>query len=158
MDLQPRRILWPTDFSETSLQAARYARALCNRFGAQLHVLHVVPPPVNPDVNIMFAGEVPMIVSESDLSDASRRGLKRLVEKHLDNDAGVVCDVSSGNPWTAICEYAGKHEIDMIVITTHGRTGITHALIGSTAERVVQHAPCPVLTVKNKERNCLKEG
>lgn len=155
MDLQPRRILWPTDFSETSLHAARYARALCARFQAVLHVLHVVPPPINPDVNIMFAGEVPLVVSEADLSDASRRGLQRLVEKHLDNDPKIVCDVAAGNPWVAICEYAKKHEIDMIVITTHGRTGITHAIIGSTAERVVQHAPCPVLTVKQKCRDCL---
>lgn len=156
MDLQPRRILWPTDFSETSLCAARYARAMCHHFGAELHVIHVVPPPLNPDVNIMFAGEAPLLVSEGDLADASKRGLNRLIEKHLDNDAAIIRDVCFGNPWSAICDYARKHEIDMLVISTHGRTGLSHALIGSTAERIVQHAPCPVLTVKQRERDCLK--
>lgn len=155
MEMRPTRVLWPTDFSELSLHAGRYAAALCEKFGAALHIVHVIPPPVTPDVNVMFAGEVPLMVSEQDLIDAGTRGLARVVELHFNNDPKIVREVCFGNPWIAVCDYARRQEIDLIVVSTHGRAGIAHAVIGSTAERIVQHAPCPVLTVKHKDRQCL---
>jgi nucleotide-binding universal stress UspA family protein len=65
----------------------------------------------------------------------------------------VVTDVLFGNPWSVICQYAKDAQIDLLVVSTHGRTGLRHVLIGSTAERIVQHAPCPVLVVKNPEKD-----
>jgi nucleotide-binding universal stress UspA family protein len=65
----------------------------------------------------------------------------------------IVYEVLVGAPWAGICDYAKRVGIDLIVTATHGLTGLHYVLIGSTAERVVQHAPCPVLTVKNVEKD-----
>jgi universal stress protein A len=152
MEVRLKRILWPTDFSELSLLGGRYARGLCERFGADLHIIHVVPPPLSPDVSLVVPAEVPVTVSEPELVEASRAALDKLVKQHFGSYEKVVTKVFFGNPWPSICNYAKDNEIDLIVITTHGRTGLSHVLIGSTAERIVQHAPCPVLTVKHQEK------
>jgi nucleotide-binding universal stress UspA family protein len=64
-----------------------------------------------------------------------------------------VCEAFLGNPWRGVCDYAERQGIDLVVIATHGRTGLQHALIGSTAEKIVRHAPCPVLVVKAEEKD-----
>jgi len=157
MIVSPKRVLWPTDFSELSLHAGRYARGFCEVFGSELHIVHVIPPPLGPDVSVMIPAEVPMTVSEQELIEASRRGLEKLIAEHIaKTDKPVVSDAFFGTPWHAICAYARDKAIDLIVIATHGRTGLSHVLIGSTAERVVQHAPCPVLTVKHGQREFLR--
>lgn len=153
MLLKPSRILWPTDFSELSLQAAAYARAFRQAFGARLHVIHVLPPPLTPDVSVMLPAEVPAAAAEPELLEANRTGLKKLVEAQFGSAGDVEMEVFYGNSWVGICDYAKAHEIDLIVISTHGRTGLSRVLIGSTAERVVQHAPCPVLAVKQDCRH-----
>ncbi len=152
MTLAPKRILWPTDFSELSLKGGRYARAFWEKFGAELHLIHVIPPPLSPDVSVMLPAEVPISVAEPELLEASRTGLKELIQRHFQGDKGIKIDAFYGNPWMGICDYAAKHEIDLIVVATHGRTGLGHVLIGSTAERIVQRAPCPVLVVKDEQR------
>ncbi|MFO0839811.1 MAG: universal stress protein [Phycisphaerae bacterium] len=148
MPIKPQRILWPTDFSELSLLAGRYARGFRDTFGGELHIVHVITPPLNTDLTVMLPMDVPLAVSEPDLIDAGKKAINALIDAHFDADAAIVRHVLCGNPWTAICEYAQNSGIQLIVIGTHGHTGIRHALIGSTAERIVQHAPCPVLTVK----------
>jgi nucleotide-binding universal stress UspA family protein len=79
---------------------------------------------------------------------AARDQLNALVDEHLQGISPIVCDVLSGHAWPEICSYADKMDIDLIIVATHGLTGLRHALLGSTAERIVQHAACPVLTVK----------
>lgn len=153
----PNRILWPTDLSELSLRAGKYALGLCKHFSAELHMLHIIPPPLNPDVTLFLPTEVPVQISEPELRGAAQRSLRAIVDKHLENYAPVVLDVRFGNPWPTICDYANNNEIDLLVISTHGRTGLGHAIIGSTAERIVQHAPCPVLVTKAKERGLLAD-
>ncbi|MFN0136087.1 MAG: universal stress protein [Phycisphaerae bacterium] len=157
MQVKPTRILWPTDFSELSLHAGRYARAMADQFGAELHIVHVVPPPLSPDVAVMVPADAPMTMTEPKLLDASRAAIKELIIKHFDGDPKIVTHAYYGNPWPTICEYAKEKGIDLIVVSTHGRTGISHVLIGSTAERIVQHAPCAVLTVKRSGRGFLNE-
>lgn len=153
MTLNPKKILWPTDYSDLSLHAARYAQGLCKQFGATLHVIHVVPPPLGPDVALMVGPDVCAAVSEREIASAAREGIEKLLREQIDAAIPRVVHAFVGNPWSAICAYAKKNAIDLIVIGTHGRTGISHAVIGSTAERIVRHAPCPVLTVKHPEHD-----
>lgn len=149
MSLKPSRILWPTDFSQLSLEGARYARSFREAFGCELHVLHVVAPPIGPDVSLMLPAEFPLPVSDPEMITAARRSLASLVAEQFGSDSAVVCDVQMGASWSGICDYARTKQIDLIIVATHGRTGLQHVLIGSTAERIVQHAPCPVLVVKH---------
>lgn len=154
---RPKRILWPTDFSDLSLRAGRYAHGFAQLFAAEFHVLHVVAPPLNPDVAVWLPSDVPIHISEPELRSASTRAIRELIEKHFNNFAGAIAEVRFGNPWSVTCDYAKEKQIELIVIATHGRTGLGHALIGSTAERIVQHAVCPVLTVKGSEQGFLRE-
>jgi nucleotide-binding universal stress UspA family protein len=151
MTLKPQRILWPTDFSPLALVGARYARGVAEQFGAELHVIHVVPPPLTADLAAGLPAEGPVVFADPELVDACRQRLADVVREQL-GGRPVVQEVLLGSAWSAICKYASQHEIDLVVIATHGRTGIQHAVVGSTAERVVQHAPCPVLVVKSRQR------
>lgn len=157
MKISPKRILWPTDFSELSLHAGRYARGFCELAKAEMHIVHVVPPPLIPDVSVIVPAEVPIAVSEKELLEAADEALQQVVSEHFDGDARIVRASLSGSAWSEICDYAKEHEVDLIVIGTHGRTGLAHTLLGGTAERVIQHAPCPVLTVKESARDFLVE-
>jgi universal stress protein A len=120
-----REILCPTDFSETSERAIRAAHWYAERFAARLHLLHV-----------RWAGEDPVTSPVLETLAAS-----------LGPVVPVVTATESGSPAAQIVRYAERHRIDLIVVGTHGRTGVTHALLGSVAERVARLAPCPVLTV-----------
>jgi len=157
MQVSPRRILWPTDFSDLSQHAARYACGFREVFKSELHVIHVIPPPLSPDVSVMISTEVPVNVSEPEVLEASKAALEKLVGEQFGSTEGVQFDAFYGNPWPSICDYAKQHDIDLIIVATHGRTGLSHVVIGSTAERIVQHAPCPVLTVKNPQRDFVVE-
>jgi nucleotide-binding universal stress UspA family protein len=153
MVVHPRRILWPTDFSALSLHGALYARGFCEIFGAELHVIHVIPPPIPTDLAITLPIEAPVTYAGQDLEPECRERLTALVGEQFGSAGGIVLEVLFGNPWATICRYAAQQQIDLIVVGTHGRTGLPHVLIGSTAERVVQHAPCPVLVVKQPEKD-----
>jgi nucleotide-binding universal stress UspA family protein len=153
MPLKPKNLLWPTDFSALSLKAAKYAREFARAFEASLHILHVVPPPVSPDVTVIMPAPVALSVPEPEILDASMTALKRIVDEHFGGDESIRVTAQVGNPWWTICEYTRKNEIDLIIIGTHGHTGLRHMLLGSTAEQVVRHACCPVLTVKLDEND-----
>jgi len=120
------RILVATDFSQPSEVAVRAAANHARLLGARLHLLHVVWP-------------------GSDATPSPR--LEQLAEGLRGDGLTVVTAVESGLPGPEIVRYATREAIDLIVVGTHGRTGVTRALIGSVAERVIRTAPCPVLTV-----------
>lgn len=157
MEVRPKRVLWPTDFSELSLRGGRYARGFCEHFRAELHIVHVVPPPLSPDVSLVVPAEVPVVVSEPEVVEASQNALNKLIDDHFADYENIVTRVLFGNPWPSICDYARENDVDLIIVTTHGRTGLGHVLIGSTAERIVQHAPCPVLAVKHPAKDFVSE-
>jgi universal stress protein A len=157
MHVRPRRILWPTDFSELSDHAARYARGMAESYDSELHVVHVVCPPLTPDMAMALPADIPAPYIDENLLQVSQERLQKTVDTHLAGLAKVKTDAFFGNPWSAICTYARDHDINLIVVTTHGRTGLRHVLIGSTAERIVQHAPCPVLVVKHPETDFVEE-
>jgi len=137
--------------------AGRHARTMSQQFGAEMHIVHVVPPPLSPDVAVMVPADAPMTMTEPKLLDASRAAIREMITRHFDGDEKILTHAYYGNPWPTICEYAKEKQIDLIILGTHGRTGLSHVLIGSTAERIVQHAPCAVLTVKQGGRGILVE-
>jgi nucleotide-binding universal stress UspA family protein len=150
MKVQVQRILCPVDFSDSSDHAMRYASALAETFGAELTLLHVVAP-----VMAALPGETAlpdtMLANIDELVDACRERLEQIVGKLAASGLTVQHKVMNGVPFIEIIRYARDAKTDLIVMGTHGRTGLGHLLIGSVAERVVRKSPCPVLTVKHPE-------
>jgi nucleotide-binding universal stress UspA family protein len=155
MIVSPKRVLWPTDFTELSLHAGRYALGFSELSGAEMHILHVIPPTLIPDVSVIVPIDIPIAISERELVAVTNEMLERLVKTHFESDPKIIRAARTGSPWGATCKYAQENEIDLIVVATHGHTGLRHTLLGGTAERIIQHAPCPVLTVKDPEREFL---
>jgi nucleotide-binding universal stress UspA family protein len=152
MNLSPKKILWPTDFSELSHEAGQYAREYQKVFGAELHVIHVCQPVDTPGLELEASPGIGLSISQENLVEASRRRMEQFVRSQFPTDARVTCESLVGQAWPEICDYAKRVEADLIIMATHGLTGLRHVVIGSTAERVVQHAHCPVLTVKSFDR------
>jgi universal stress protein A len=146
MNLAFKTILVATDFSDASNLALEYARVLAARFGAGLRVLHVVQTPI-PLGSEMYVPEV-MTVAERAVEEAQQQLAVTLAG--LDG-ADVIGQVLVGMASRKIVEYAADHDVDLIVMGTHGRGAIAHLLMGSVAERVVRTAPCPVFTVRDTE-------
>ena len=148
MPIHVKRILCPVDFSETSDLALLYAISLARAFGAELEVLHVVAPPVTSLPGEHFLGDFVQVDMEA-LATACRERVDRLLaETPSAEKLQVTPTVVCGIPYLEIIRIAGEKATDLLVMGTHGRSGIEHLLIGSVAERVVRKAPCPVLTVK----------
>lgn len=142
-----KRIVLPTDFSENARQAGRYAVALAERFGAELHLLHVMQDlvAVAPEPGLMAPITSDAIVERT---HAAEQLLAKLPEPDWGSPASVVRATRVGPPFLEIVRYARETDADLIVLGTHGRSGLAHILMGSVAERVVRKAPCPVLTVR----------
>jgi universal stress protein A len=140
-------ILVPTDFSGTSDAALDYAYALARRLDASVQLLHVIDDPVadglSPEACIV---EGPALRTAL-LENARDRLAHRVAGE--EPRVPVQTEVIFGHGPRTICEYAADRGIDLIVMGTHGRTGVAHVLLGSVAERVVRTAPCPVLTVRH---------
>ena len=145
-----KHILVPTDFSETSRVALRYAIALADRFGACIHLLHAIQNPLDQP----WAAEI-YAASAIDFEATARRESDAELAKMLsesDRQKYCACLVTeSGPPFLTIVTYAKRESIDLIVMGTHGRGAVAHLLSGSVAENVVRKAPCPVLTVRHPE-------
>lgn len=138
-----QKILAPTDFSGQSLTGVRYAKYLQFKFGSSLILLNVIEP--TPPMGGMES--VILAQSDSEVAAWAQKELAKLAQKEAGNDKHVTSIVRTGKPFHEITTEAGENQADLIVIATHGYTGIEHMLLGSTAERVVRHAPCPVLTI-----------
>jgi len=144
-----RRILVPTDFSEHSLNALRYAAAFAEKFGAELYLLHVVQDLslFLPDV---VSGTPPYLPPTEPMLAAVRESLDRLAGEQFPR-LTVHRLVREGSPFYEIITCAKENAVDLIILGTHGRGVLAHMLMGSVAEKVVRKAPCPVLTVRDKE-------
>jgi nucleotide-binding universal stress UspA family protein len=148
-----RNILVPVDFSEMSIQSIKTARRLARRFGASIHLAHVrqfdyasgffLPaPPMDP---------FPVMTHEQDAEKNAAKDLQVLARECAVPLA--TCHILSGGPaFDETCRVAQKIPADLIVMPTHGRTGLKRVFLGSTAERIVQHSPCPVFVVREKKR------
>jgi universal stress protein A len=139
-----RNVLVPVDFSENAEAAAKYASDLAQKFGAKLHLLHVIEPAsfVNDLTN------VPFTLSDKQLQATAMTDLEALSTRFIDPGVQSSWMVKRGKGYQEIVKTAKELKADMIVISTHGYTGLKHTIMGSTAERVVRHAPCPVLVLR----------
>ena len=143
-----KKILAPTDFSVNSQHAMRYAGELAEQFGAELHVVAV------------FDNTTPMFTDPEmmQISDFVQRQ-EAAIREQLESQPGspwsekltVVRELRVGSAFLEIVRYAKQNDIDLIVMGTHGRSGLPHVLLGSVTEKVVRKAPCPVLTVRHPE-------
>lgn len=141
-----RSILVPVDFSPSSLRAVRFARDWAVRFGAGVCVLHVIEP---MNTAAPFGAEfVAPPPPPPGFRSKVRIELEKLARKAFAQSTKVTVQLREGVPYDEIVSAARKLKSDLIIIPTHGRTGLMRALMGSTAERVVRHAPCPVLTLR----------
>lgn len=147
LPLHFQSILVPLDFSPPSRQALAAAVAFARRFKAKLTLLHVVEPVGTPD----FAASFPLVMENDKVMAAAKLELVRLVaEARIPRGTVEKVLVRFGRSFHEITDAAGMLKVDLIIISTHGYTGLKHALLGSTAERVVRHAPCPVLVVRQR--------
>jgi|ERR1700733_495193 nucleotide-binding universal stress UspA family protein len=139
-----KNILYATDFSPTSESALPYATAICHRFGATLHVAHVLS-----DVGLLFmAGGVDYVSMGSIYEDTQNAAKEELdqITKRLGKIPSRAY-VQHGKVWKNLSAIVAEHSIDLIIIGTHGRTGLGKLLLGSVAEEILRHSSCPVLTV-----------
>lgn len=143
--IQLQRILLPTDFSELSAAATKYACELAKKFDAELHLLNVLESPNVPDLALEMLPPAPV---REERTSAAESMLADLVDPEMAAGRTIINAVTEGVPFVEIVRYAKAHDIDLIIIGTHGRSGLAHLLLGSVAENVVRKAPCPVLTVR----------
>lgn len=148
-----KNVLVATDFSEPSAVAMDYGRDLARSYDATLHVLHVVE-----NVMVRYSPEVGLTspVLQENLESAARHELAAVItdddRRSLDLETAIRVSTSIAG---GIVDYAREHAIDLIIVGTHGRSGMQHLLMGSVAERVVRTAPCPVLAVRERARGFL---
>lgn len=145
--LRVETILVPTDFSPQSEKALRYALAFARQFNARLTLLHVLEPLAGPD----FA-YFPLVQARDKVARAAKQRLAGLAAR-FEATPGVIerTLVRDGRAYQVIAGVARESRANLIIIATHGYTGTARLLLGSTTERVVRHAPCPVLVVRETE-------
>jgi len=150
-----QRILVPIDFSDHSKSALKYAISFAQQFKASIDLIYVVEPTVYP-ADFSF-GQIGFPNVEEELQVHGNEELENLIKKEIGSKVGARKVVRTGKPFYEINQYALERSIDLIIIATHGHSGMEHILFGSTAEKVVRKAPCPVLVVRTGEHGFVKE-
>ena len=141
-----KKILVPIDFSDYSKNALKYAVQFAKHFNAKMYLIYVVEPVIYPADFSM--GQVAIPSTDIDLSKRAEEELNNLAKTAIDPALKVECIIKTGKPFVEINDTAAEKDVDLIIIATHGHTGVEHMLFGSTAEKVVRKAPCPVLTLR----------
>ncbi|HET6463135.1 MAG TPA: universal stress protein [Candidatus Krumholzibacteria bacterium] len=139
-------IVVTTDLSDYSLRALPYAVGLAERFDARLKILCINEPAV-PISDMTWAG-VDVHATDDALLKEARHTLERIMREQVPRGVEAEATVVTGNAVDGIIRFASEQNADLLVMCTHGRTGLSHVLMGSTAEAVVRQAPCPVLTLR----------
>jgi nucleotide-binding universal stress UspA family protein len=147
MLLHMKNILVPLDMSARSLKALRYAVPFARQFNAKLILLHVVEAAA-------YSPEIPYpLPLQSQKTKKVKKDLNQVRDAHIPPEIITETVVRHDFVPDAVVEVARKKKADLIIVSTHGRTGVAHVLLGSTAEKIVRHAPCPVLVVREKEHD-----
>lgn len=144
--MEIKSILFPTDFSEGSAEALKYAVEFAKKYDAKLYVIHIIY-----DVAKASGWYVPHISMDKlyqDIQEGAKKELDNFGVQELSGIKNIERVVITGIPHQEIVAFANSKKVDMIILGTHGRTGIDRILFGSTAAQVVRNAPCPVLTVR----------
>lgn len=151
--IQIKKMLFPTDFSDLSRHSLKYVQSFCEAYRAEVHVLHVVDEAYQYWM-ALGPNSLPIGPSPEEMISGAKSELQKLAGEELSNlQSGVVTEVLLGRPFIEIVRYARDKAIDLIILGTHGRSGLAQALLGSVAEKVVRKAPCPVLTVRHPEHD-----
>lgn len=143
-----RKILHPTDFSDYANNALPYVIEFARKFGAQVVLTHVVPVPTYSG---SYEIAVDMTTLNETLEQSAREKMSALVAKFEAEQLSVISEIRLGAAFVEVIDVARKQNVDLIILATHGWGALKHMLLGSTAERVVRKAPCPVLTVRSPE-------
>ncbi len=144
-----KKILCPLDFSEFTDEIVNYAVSIAGKYGAELHFLHVIPNLNYYTPYESFLTPENLIALESSIETEVGKDFEKIMKKI---DMPVKKVIKSGAPFVEIIEYVKAESMDLIVMGTHGRSGIEHILIGSVAEKVVRKSPCPVLTIRPRNK------
>jgi nucleotide-binding universal stress UspA family protein len=144
-----KRVLVPIDFSEHSKNALQYAISFAKQFKSELLLVYVVEPTIYP-ADFSF-GQVAVPSIENELRERGKTELDNLLKTQVGTALTARAIVKTGKPFLEIIDLAVEEDVDIIVIATHGHTGVEHILFGGTAEKVVRKAPCPVLVVRPVE-------
>jgi nucleotide-binding universal stress UspA family protein len=145
--LRLKKILCPTDFSEPSYEGLKAANELGVLFSAELWLVHVIGPMPTPSTPAPAPAPFDIGAYEGELEQAARQDLDKLIEEKFARELKARAVVAHGDAANEILRIAGEEDVDVIVMSTHGRTGWRHMVFGSVAERVVRLSPCPVLTI-----------
>ena len=139
-----KKILCPIDHSDCSKEALKYAVSFAMKDEAKLYLLHIIDIRSFNDSLVSMSQQIP----DKETLEQLRMKLLDCIPEDIRDDMDVEATVIQGIPFAEIISTAKEKEIDMIVIGSHGRTGISHMMLGSVSEKVVRKAPCPVLTVR----------
>ncbi|MBY0588092.1 universal stress protein [bacterium] len=155
MNIELQKIGVATDFSKAADVALKYGWTMARQFGAELHLIHVIediiPTVPEPGLAMLPTQEIMQTLRRS-----SEAAMNEQLARIPGGEVPFVKVVREGVPFREVDNYAREVAIDLLVLGTHGRTGLSHLLLGSVAERVLRSAPCPVLTVHAHERDFIK--
>jgi nucleotide-binding universal stress UspA family protein len=140
------KVLFATDFSESSEHAFEYALALAQQFNSKLIILHVINEPV--DLRGFYVPHVSFENLEKEIEEGAQQMMSKFCASHITDFSNFESEIVTGIPFEEILKRADQEKVSFIVLGTQGRSGIDHLLFGSTAERVVRKAHCPVVTVR----------
>jgi len=146
MEPDIKKVLVPIDFSDYSKSSLRYAVNFAKQFNAEIYLIYVVEPVIYPPDFSMGQIAIPSVNAEWD--ERAKVELDNLAKTEIPEGVNVKTILKSGKPFLEIIDTASEENIDLIIIATHGHSGVEHILFGSTAEKVVRKAPCPVLTLR----------
>jgi nucleotide-binding universal stress UspA family protein len=148
LEFKIERILVPLDFFPASLEALDYAVWLAKQFHAAIHLVHVYPP----DEASSVPGAGHLLFESAETIERLNEQLTGIHQKHVPTFRPENCHIRSGQPYQQIVRLAREIDADLIALSTRGHSGLKHLLLGSTAERVVRSAPCPVLVVRKQKQ------
>jgi nucleotide-binding universal stress UspA family protein len=146
MELKFKKILVPIDFSDFSKSSLRYAVTFAKQFNASIILIYVVEPIIYPPDFSM--GQIAIPTTGIEMDKRAIEELEKLAQNEIPSDLQKSIIVKTGKPFYEIIDTAKEEDVDLIIISTHGHSGVEHILFGSTAEKVVRKAPCPVLTLR----------
>lgn len=144
-----KNILYATDFSESSDYAFQYAFSLASRYDARLVLVHVINEPV--DLRGFYVPHISFEKLEEEIQQGAQKMMEKFCRTHLDDFKNYETFILPGIPYDEIIKKADEQQSDLIVMGTHGRTGLDHVLFGSTAEKVVRKSNVPVMTIRINE-------
>lgn len=142
-------ILVAVDFSDSSDNAFQMALSMARKFEAKLVVLHVINEPV--DLRGFYVPHISFEKLEEEIEEGAKKMMESFCRQNMVDFENFECKIVPGLPYEQIIEQSSENSADLIVLGTHGRTGLDHVLFGSTAEKVVRKSPYPVLTVRLEE-------